>query len=185
MGINEFLSTLRSYASEDKNVPIKVENNESLFQIVSLIANNSNSTIRIFIKFDPEEKQNLFFETLISKEIQKNLREFLNEESSKIVLLTNDKNKVKKSGFLENISTTKFKILNFPPKVLKKLEEHRKLLSFLVGDEKSILIGSFDFDEEDAKPTFANFNDKKFGKAIVTFHSQTVDQILSHGELKK
>ena len=91
---------------ENKDAPIRVNNNKLLQSILSLIINRSKHHVRVFAWFDDNESKP--FEIFSPPILLENIQDFLLLPSSKLTILTNRQKTVRASDFYKNISSKDF-----------------------------------------------------------------------------
>lgn len=183
----ERLSMMKICSTDNKDVPIKIETNEELRFAISLVANRSDKNIKLSILFDEQDK-NVLYDAFKHADVEKNITDFLAESDAKISILTNNKEKIKLSGIYQDKNKKKIEILSLNKKMVDLLEgkssRPHTLKNFMIGDDESLLVGSFIFDES-SKPTFVNFYDKKNSLIMNDYYAYIKDFVLNGGEFKK
>lgn len=184
MGNHQLFSMMKKCSTEDKNLPIKIESYEALIHAIGLITNRSNKTLKSFVKFDSNGNSPLF-DALTSKDVERNLLDFLSEIDSEISILTNNASKFKSSNLYKNAPKRKLKVTPFPQKLVDDMNRVNpdRFGSFLIGDEESLLLGRFVFGEH-PQPTFVNFFDLKNAKAMDSNYRKLYDAALNGGEFQ-
>lgn len=184
MSSSELLAMMKGCASENKDLPIKLESREAIKFALTLIANQSDKSLKGFVKFY-DGVNNELFDALTSDEVEKCILSFLSEEKASISIVTNKIDKFKNSRLYKNAPKRKFNLRSFPQQSLDSIETEReaRFYSFIVGDEESIMLGKFDLQSPDF-PSFVNFGDENAGKLFKKLYQKIEDFVLNGGEYK-
>lgn len=182
MSITELFSIMRDCSSSKKNLPIKIESEGSLQEALNLLINSTNKKIQALILF--KNGQHQLYDALCTPIVQSRLKEFLAETGTEIELITNEKKKIQNIDVFSNLPKNKLKIVNISENLESKLRKVNEIMfDFFLGDDVSVIIGFFNF-EELSYPTYVNFNDRKNCKVLVSNIKSINDCVLNQGVRK-
>lgn len=184
MSKNELVSVMKKSSINNKNLPIKLESMSALVDALSLISNRSDKTLNAVVIFDEGENCN-FFDALNTAQVEQSFREFLEENNTKLTVLSNDTKKLKSTNLFKTFTTAKYELKSIPQKLINemRIKKPGSFKSYLLGDKETILIGTFDFDDPSSS-TFVNFYDQERASLLFDSYSTLKDIVMNNGEKK-
>ncbi|MEZ9246775.1 hypothetical protein AB4179_21305 [Vibrio lentus] len=184
MSINELISVMKKSSIDNKDLPIKLESMDALIDALSLISNRSDKSLNATVIFNEGENCN-FFEAFSSTQAEQSFTEFLEENGTKLTVLTNDTKKLKNTNLYKKFTTSKYELRAIPQKFINRVrsETPGSVRSYFLGDKESIIVGDFDFNDPN-RSTFVNFYDQKRASTLFKSYNKLKDTVQNNGGSK-
>ena len=170
-------------ANENIDTSINISNIKILKLIMSLLINKSNKQVDAFIVFSEKHDLNQLFECFNDDIFIRNTIDFLEVEDARFNILSNNAKALKETKLFKSITAKGLKglkVKNVPKATFDAVASNFRM-SFLIGDDESVLIGEFDDLENMEQPRLANFGDTQFYKNLKGYITSVNDVILAGG----